>query len=382
VQAERNKMVILAAIVAIVVGAGIYLGPSYIIRGLARIPFRWTFNPANTLCLVVTEESSAIDEDTTSSAPDNEKKKGNVVEILHAVPGKKLDRTDADFMNWRFIPGVDSKHRGFFYQRLGVQDMGSIFYTLRWNVDKRLRFAREKGKPVEDLHAVTKVDKTRHVYFTGEMTVKIIGSDTSDRLGLIFEIDFIFERTFPARSILRLADSPAFLASMVEGIVNNETTTKPAVAYYGDGGEATKENRVALAKLIKENPDFETKVLEELGLDITSVVIRIVDMNPEDKAQLKKVALAKEQAAANMIGVRQQAAATLVAARAKRGEGKMANDVVADRFTRILKPAAENERTVAVFTSDREAAAYENNPHITTWAPGGGGTVIPIGNQK
>ncbi len=46
----------------------------------------------------------------------------------------------------------------------------------------------------------------------------------------------------------------------------------------------------------------------------------------------------------------------------------------ADRVTRVIIPAARDERTVAV----RVAEAYENNETVTTFAPGAN-TMIPLG---
>ena len=48
-------------------------------------------------------------------------------------------------------------------------------------------------------------------------------SGTAGIGGVDFEIDLIFGRRFPLKSVVRLADSTAFLNSMVDEIVNNET---------------------------------------------------------------------------------------------------------------------------------------------------------------
>ncbi len=341
------------------------------VRALARIPFRWTFNPANTFAIVVTEDNK--DSEGTKGS-------GNIVDLLHAIPGRVLDRRSSNHMNWCLKKGIEPDHQNFLYRKLGVQDMGSVFYTLRTNVDKRLRYARKEpkaGEHTEELHTVTKTSDTRHVFFTGEMTVKIIESDTKDRIGLDFEIDFIFERKFPVRSILRVADAPAFLTSLVENIVNNKTTTKPVTAYYG--GKYTEKHRKELALEIDENEALKKKVLDEIGLDITAVSIRNVTVDAKYKDLLAKKLQAEKDAEAETIKVDAAAKNKITTADAEMQAKMKINTADEDRVRRVIKPLAENDRTVAV----RVAEAYEHNETVTTFAPGAGIMLpLPVGKEK
>jgi hypothetical protein len=268
-------------------------------------------------------------------------------------------------MNWRFRKGEDPEHDNLIFRKLGVQSMGNIFFKTRMNVDRRMRFAREGEEIKKDMkgearavtkevpHAVTKVNRTQHVFYSGELTVVIKEADTADKLGLDFEIDFVFERVFPVRSVLRLADSAAFLTSMVEKIVNNRTATKPAEAYIG--GKAVEKNRQQLIHDIESDRIFSEKILNELGLDITAVSLRDVSMLPEQRRLLELAVRAEKEGDARVT-----AADRDMQAQMKR------NSADADRIGRVVKPAAENNRTVRV----REAEAYERNTTVTTYAPG------------
>jgi regulator of protease activity HflC (stomatin/prohibitin superfamily) len=348
----------LADLIAIaVVTTLLYYSWSFAIRALARIPFRWTFNPANTFALVVTEE------DESGSGM---KGGGNIVKILHAVPGHRLIDKDPNPMNHfleKIEEGKDPSHDNFLFQKLGVQDMGSVFFTLRTNMDKRARFTRETDKPTEELHTVTKVNKTQHVFFTGEMTVTIKEADTADKIYLDFEIDFVFERKFPARSVLRVADAPALLTSFVENIVNNQTVSRPVADFYG--GEDAKANREELARLI-DNEGLKELVERELGLDITSVSIRSVEIDPAYRALFAKKTEAEKNAEALSITVKNAAENTVTTAEADKQAKILRNDAEADHIARVTVPTASSELSVRV----REAEAYENNNTVTTFAPG------------
>src|SRR3990167_9270469 len=132
---------ILLVILTLVIAATLFIGSGFAIRALARIPFYWVFTPANTFCLVVSDEDESGDGMTGV---------GNLVNVLHAVPGKRLNKNALDTMEWQFEDGEDPEHDRFSFRKLGVQSMGNIFYTTRFNVDKRMRFAREKKLKEEE----------------------------------------------------------------------------------------------------------------------------------------------------------------------------------------------------------------------------------------
>jgi hypothetical protein len=354
-------VVVLAAILAPL----IYYAPFIAIRALARRYFYWTFTPANTFSVIVTEQSKSGDSASLS---------GNIVDLLHGISGKCVDpKSDLDPMNWRVVDNPDPRHETLIYKHMGVQSMGSVFHKPRINIDKRARFAREgdikevketgEGRLVttEQLQTVTKVYKTRHVFYTGELTVSIKEADTADKLGLDFEIDFAFAREYPVRSVLKLADSSAFLTSLVEKMVNQRTVSLPAAAYIGgeksakDDEKGTEWHREELAKFIEKDPSFSDKILEIIGINILSVSIRSVTMSERHRKLLELEVEARKKAEADLITAENNKRIKI-----------LENDADADHIERVVIPAAKNKETVAV----RMAEAYERNKTVTVYAPG------------
>ncbi len=366
---------IVLAIVSLIIVAALFLSSSFFIRALARIPFRWTFNIANTYAIIVSEKNDV----------DNNVRGGKIVNVLHAIPGKRLVKPDPNNeMGWYFEDGEDPVHQNYLYQKHGIQDMGSIFYKLRTNVDKRERAVRDPDKPEEAITTITKKRETDHVFHTGEMQVSVKGADTADRIPLNFKLNFVFERKYPVLSVLRLADAPAFLTTQVEEIINRETSGRPIDDYYG--GPNAKENRKALTDLIDahltpggtdEEKKFSDLIERELGLIITTVAIRDVDVEEQYKAALTAAGEAKKQMEAEKERVRQENENTLSRAEADKTARLRRNDADADRVERVIKPIAGDDRLVAV----RFAEALENNDHLTsiTYAPGNDKTVLPVG---
>lgn len=345
----------LEIILILAIAALLFVAPAVLIRWLARNEIFWIFTPANTFAIIVTHEDATGD--GMSGA-------GNVVGALHGVDGKRLVKDDSDHLNWYFrLDEEDPDHQKFLFRTLGVQSMGNIFWKPRLNIDRRLRFAREEDKPKEELHTVTKVRPTKNVFYTGELSVVIKEADTLDKIGINFEIDFIFARKFPIRSVLRIADASAFLTSLVENIVNNMTSTREAEHYIG--GPDVADNRRELVEEIEANDVFKTTIERELGLEITKVSLRDVTMEPKHRALLELRVTAEKKKEAEIIDADKEKQKQI-----------LKNDADADRIERVIKPAAQDDRTVAV----RNAEAYENNKTVTTYAPGTS-TMVSLGKH-
>jgi regulator of protease activity HflC (stomatin/prohibitin superfamily) len=350
----------LEAILILVLATGLFLAPQFAIRALARIPFYWAFNPGNTFNIIVTEE------DESGSGSEGG---GNIVDSRHAVGGARLNKNDPNYMNWEIIEGEeDPEHNTWLFWKLGVQPMGSIFYTTRVNIDRRLRFTREKEE--DELHNVNKIRETRNVFYTGELTVVVKEADTADKLGVNFEIDFTFKRQFPVRSVLKLADSAAFLTSSVEKIVNSETVELPAEAYIGgkgtDATEGSRQHREDLVRAIKDNHEFKQEILDAIGFNITAVSLRDVSMTPAHRRLLEMKVEAEKLKEKKIIDAQGDREKMIIAAQGEKEAGILINDKDADRVERVIKPTAETERTTAV----RWAEAYEKNSTVQTYAPG------------
>lgn len=371
-------MIWLIAVLTIVFAAGFLLLPALAIRALARRkkPFYWTFDPENTFAIVVTqEEESGTGTSVSTSTGGSERVSGNIVDLLHGISGSRLEKHGtSDPMQWEIIEDEDDPRHNWMYRILGVQSMRSIYRTLRLNKDVRMRFSRDDDKPTEALHTVTKDRLVKHVHYTGEFTVVVDEADTADGLGVNFEIDFGFRRKFPIRTVLKLADSAAFLTSLVEETVNMATVSLPASGFIGGMSAAavtptTRANREALVNDIKTNPEFMNKILDVIGFEIISVSLRKVSMTPAQRALLQ----------------RQVDADTAAKAKIREAEGdrdaqNLRTEADKKRLDDVLIPAAETAGRVAIFQADRAATAIERTK-LHTYAQGMP-TVIPIGGSS
>ncbi|MEK7227449.1 MAG: SPFH domain-containing protein [Patescibacteria group bacterium] len=339
-------------LITILLAVLFFVAPAVIVRELAKRDKLWIFTPANTFALIVTHEDES---------GDGMKGSGTVVDVLHGVSGQTLVKdNDPDPMNWHFEKiGEDPRHSAFLFRTLGIQSMGNPFWKPRVNVDRHLRFAQEGQK--EELRTVAKAYQTRNVFYTGDLTVKVKEADTFDLIGLNFEIDFVFARKFPVRSVLKLADASAFLTSLVENIVNNMTTSQTAEAYIG--GPHAEANRKTMAERIENDVVLREVIEREIGFDIEKVSIRDVTMDPKYRALLELKVTAEKTKEAQLIDAEREKQKQI-----------LKNDADADRIARVIKPAAASPEMALV----RWADAYENNKTMTTFAPGAS-TAIPLG---
>lgn len=364
--------ILLFIVLAGAFSALLYYGPGLLIRALARREFRWIFTPANTFTPIASDEDGS---------GDGMKGGGHIVTALHGITGCTLVKESPDPMYWEVVEDrPDPDHEKLLFKLYGIQSMGSFFWHPRVNVDKRLRFGHKKdeGKP-ED---VSKDILTKNVFYTGEMTVIIEEADTADKLGVNFEIDFAFKRRFPIRSVLRLADSSAFVTSLVEKAVNNRTVELPAEAYVGgeetETAKGTRENREKLIEDLEGDKELSKKILDIVGFDITSVSLRSVSMTPEHRRLLELKTKAEREGEAKVIEATRQRDARIKLAEAKEREEMVDVNVAKSYFEDVLTPASENERLAELVALDRRSTAYENNTTVTTFAPGAD-KMLPLG---
>lgn len=336
----------------LVVAVLIIFSPLLLIRNLARRspPFIWLYTPENTFTPIV-----AHDKGTGESG-------SQVVDVKHGCQGKVLDKSNPDPMKWRFKNGRDPDHDYILFRFLGVQPMQhNPFFTPRTNKIVRDRYTREKDD--QSLHTVTKTDVTTQVPFSGEMTLVIEGSDTADKMAIDFEIDIIFERILPILSLTRLADSNAFLKSLAEAVVNDHTIIRAAAYYYG--GKDVDKHRQTLTKAIRDA--IKRIALKELGLRISAVSMRSVSLKPEYLKLLQLKVIAEKEGEEKVIRAKKTKLAQIEL-----------NSAEADRIERVVRPAAENSRTVAV----RYAEALESQNLTHLYVGNGATPVIPLGGEE
>lgn len=324
------------------------------IRFLAKQekPFYWISVAAQRFALIVSNDSAS----GTG---------GTLVDVLHGVSGKSLDKTGPDPLDWKFTSGKDPQHSGMLFELLGVQAMGNfpeaLFRQPRKINDRRL-VRGIKSAPADKEPAgyeTTLRDKPeKFIHFSGESVVKVNEADTADGFGLKIEIDLVHEKTFPVRATLRLADSLGYLESKVEELVNIQTASKKAEEYLR--GNHADTNKKALAKAILSNKKFCKEILKEIGITITSVSVREVSLPAKQMEILQRKADAKSLAEA-----------AIIKARGDKSAQMLINAADADRINTVIKPAAESELTVSASWAD----AYKTNKTVTTFAPGSNTTV-------
>ena len=356
-------MTLATLLLTVILSTGIFVTPGFVLKALARVPFKWTNNPANTFAIIVSERGKSADEPV-----------GGFINALHGVSGMRLNKTDINPQKWFFEPGEDPDHDTFLYSWLRIQDMGSIHYARRINVDRRKRFGTKAGDNVVELHEFNQEKQRQHVFYEGELTFVILEADTKDGLGINLKLEIKFARKFPVRSVLAMADPAAFLASLVEKIVNLETPKHNSLDYLG--GDNTEAYRQALSDRIQSDARFKQQVEDAIGFEITSVSIREVTMR-DDLRELQELAIKAEKKGAaevitaqqDLLKAQQEKLARFARAEAKEREDMVPINVEASYFERVIKPAGENELVAAILMKTGENHAYRDNAHVTDFHP-------------
>lgn len=321
----------------------VFFGLAVLLRAVAsrENPTFVTFVPAQMHALVTTKSSKVTD--ATRGG-------GNVVNVVHAIPGRRLDKSPADPMNWQYKDEKES--RGILYYLLGIQFIGPFRY-LRLNDVRTFRFGRKDEESKYSIMA--KSQQTRYVFFSGQHDVQVESAETVGILKINLLFNLLYEENFPVRVRLRTADPYAVLTMMVTRLVISKVGgADPKVLIANQNNE-----QQGLTDAIQ---DIASVVEEQLGIKVKKVTLADVAFDTDTQRLLE---LEKKTEIENK--------AKVAIAEADRDARIARNTGDADRVTRVIIPAARDERTVAV----RVAEAYENNETVTTFAPGAN-TMIPL----
>ena len=313
----------------------VFFGLALLLRAVAsrENPTFVTFVPAQTHALVTTKSNRVTD--VTKGG-------GNVVDVIHAIPGKRLDRSPADSMNWKYKDGKEP--RGILYYLLGIQFIGPFRY-LRLNDVRTFRFGR-KDEEV-GYHIMAKNQQTRYVFFSGQHDIQMEGVETTGILKINLLFNLIYEEIYPVRVRLQTADPYAVLTMMVTRLVISKV-----------GGTNPRElisQELKQQQLADDIQAIAPVVEEQLGIKVKKVTLADVAFDTDTQKLLELETRTEIESVAKV-----RVAIADRDAQMRRNEGD------ADRVERVIKPAAQDERTVAV----RVAEAYENNKVVTTYAPG------------
>lgn len=317
----------------------IFLALALFLRAIAgrENPTVVTFIPAQMHALVTTKSNKFTD--ATKGG-------GNVVDVAHSIPGKRLDKSPIDLMDWHYKDNR-RESRGILYYLLGIQIIG-FFRYLRLNDVRTFRYGRKDNEKEYSLMA--KNPSARFVFFSGQHDVRAEHVETIGILKVNLLFNIIYEETYPVRVRLRTADPFAVLTMMVTRLIISKvggTDPKKLVQ--------KKELQEALAREIQDTASNDVK--KQLGITIKKVTLADIEFDSDTQILLELETK-----------TRLQNEAAIAVARKDRDIQILTNTGDADRVKRVIKPTAENDRTVLA----RFADALENNKTLTsiTYAPG------------
>lgn len=334
----------------------IFIGVAILLRWIANRenPTVFAFVPAQMHALVVTKSSKVTD--ATKGG-------GNVSNVVHSIPGKRLNKSSLDPMDWYYEN--EKEPRGILYRLLGIQFIG-FFRYLRLNDIKTFRWGRAEGETA--YHMQAKSSPTRYGFFSGQHDIFLEHIETVSILRVNLLMNVIYEEVYPVRVRLRVADPFAVLTMMV---------TKLAIGILGKTDPKkfidSAEEQEQLMKAIEE---ISKTTEEQFGVRIKKASLADVSFDEETAKLLERKARASIEAEANLITATNLAEQEIAKAKGDKEARILRNEGDAHRVEHVIKPLAENDRTVQVAGFD----AYRDNETVTTLVLGQGATpVVPLG---
>jgi len=337
--------------------AVVYFSTALFLRSLASFQFLFVIPKANMFALVTTFKNEDTSLDKGNGA-------GTVVDVVHGIPGKRLNKSHHDPKKWCFESGVEK--RGLFYSFFGVVWIGPFRYLLKSQM-RTFRFGRKKD---ETEYNDTPQDLTsQFLFYSGEQLVTVINADTAGSFDLDFRINTIWAVKYPVKVVLEVADSIAFLSTVVEDEVNLFSGSHQPEEFLGDryseNGSTQASSEAVKKELVERVKKLCDQTEDEVGLSITAA--RLVSVDP-DKDQISIFLLQGR--------TRRENDAKLAIAENALAIKRKHNDGEADFIERVLRPQSELPNTVGLAL----AKAYENNKTVTVFAPGGG-LLNVVGNE-
>jgi hypothetical protein len=341
-------------LVSLLIAAAMVLGYALILRGWAsrEEPFFAAIVPANCSALVSKKPNTRK---ATGEVVSVNNDGGDISDVIHAVPGRKINKSDHDPMNWYYEKGEES--RGFFFHLFGIQIIWPFRYLRIMDV-KTFRYGRRAGE--KEYHVMDKSEHTRFPHFSGQHDIfmphleTIVGKAGTAVLRIEILLNLLFEEIYPVRVHLKLADPYAVLTMMV---------TRRVMAVIGekDPRDIVSNKDDIHDTILAAVERLSDEVESHIGIRITKATFGGIGFDPETTLLIEKEGVAIIEANA----LRRKA-------EGERDAKKLRNEGDIHRIQNVIIPAAETEERSRVFRSDREASAYENNATVTTYAPGSG----------
>lgn len=348
--------------VGLIIASATFLCLALLIRVMADKHILWAIIPANCYALVTTK---------SNDTGDLTKGGGGVVDIIHNVPGKKLDKRNHNLMEWCFKNGRES--RSILFIILGVEWIGP-FRTLRTNKIRRFRYSKRSGDRqavsgslFKDYEVQDDDLTTKYVPFSGEQAVPIVDAESIEFFELNFLLNAIEESTYPLKAI-RVADANAILAGMIKEKINALTGTRKPDEFLKASPEST---RLVVNAAMTATAEAEV----EIGKRIIKINLVTTDMDEADRNLFELAARTEKTNAAKIAEAERVKKERILEAEGQAQAKRLNNETDEERLTRILLPAATTGLTSEVFRSDREAAALERLTNLSTLVIGGGAIV-------
>jgi regulator of protease activity HflC (stomatin/prohibitin superfamily) len=283
---------------------------------LAKEENLFAFVPPNTMAFVVSGNES----------PDtNEISGGGLVDVIHEVPGKILDKSDPDKSKWQFKDGKED--RGLLHSILGVHWIG-FGRSLRMNHVHDVYMERGLNK------VTLRTRLTKFVYFSREQIIEEKGAKTigAFRLNILFNI--LYSMIYPVKSVFGMADPNAVLTSMIRERVNGITGTQEP-EYFLHGNIDNKRS------IVDSVDEIKSYILEHVGIQINTVNLISIDLDEDSRKLFELIETTRRQNIAAISIAERTKQERVIIAEGEKAAGMLANDVAEDHVKRVLQPLGE-----------------------------------------
>ena len=356
--------------VGIVLALAIFVAFGLFLRwlGSRKNPIFAVIVPANTTAIVLSKPNTLQkDKDGAFIGVNNDG--GSIIDLIHAVPGRRLNKSDQDPMG--LYLEKDTESRSLLYHLFGVIIIGPLRY-LRTNDVRTHRWGR-KDKD-EKYSLMPKTQHTAYPFFSGQHDVRLEGVETKAIIAFNLRLNFSIEEMYPVRARLRFADAYAQLVVIISAyVVDKIGEVDPKDFITADEKNRKKKTEDLKNKLeedLSAGSAVAHSVLEETGLFIRKASLPEIDFDEKTKELLEAAAKAELEGNAEVIQAANQAEANLKLAAADKKKGIWQNDVRADLLERVLAKAGESPEVAKNFRADVGASAYRGNDKVTVFAPG------------
>ena len=377
------------AIIGLILALATFVAIAVFLRWLGdrENPTAVVVQAANTTALVLLKPNKLEKDKDGKTIGVSGTKGGDVVNVIHAVSGQVLDKSDPDNMNWHIRPPRKSEsvdQRGLLQRLIGVKIIW-FFRYLRINEVRQHRWGRKGDE--DKYHMMSKTQYTRFPYFSGQHDIELKGVETRKIIKFDMRFNLTTQETYPVRVRLRLADPYAVLTNFVSQHVIQKIGAIDPHEFIAGADQTRETLKVDLKKELvesftkpkegEEKSEIVVLIEKETGITIREVNLPDFDFDDKTRELLEKQARAEIEGNAAITTAQKGAVAAKARGEGVRDEKRAEYEAEAWRTQNVLLPMAANDRTVQV----KQADAYENNDTATTViAPGSGvQPMLPIG---